>query len=141
MRFTSLSSFSRIANSRRINLMPQLKLSFDSSPSKKLTLSTAASSPSTSHKRSTSGAAAYYKPGPNNLWQAHHEEETAAGMVLKRTKEEPKGQPGQKRDRSPEGNGVAGPEAKKSKNAYEISMYSPGGANVRGKSSYGRRCS
>lgn len=93
--------------------MPQLKLSFDSSPTKKLTLSTATP---VSHKRSAS-AAAYYKPGPNNLY---HEGETAAGMVLK----DPKGQPGKKRDRSPEGNGVAGPEAKKSKNAYEISMLS-----------------
>lgn len=35
--------------------------------------------------------------------------------------EKMKGTPGKKRDRSPEGGGVAGRDAKKSKNAYEIS--------------------
>lgn len=47
---------------------------------------------------------------------------------LEEDEERPKGQPRQpagKRDRSPEGGGVAGREAKRHKNAYEISQSSP----------------
>lgn len=110
--------------------MPQLKLSFDSkSPSKALTLSTsksASTSSTISHKRNLSSSA----PGAAAKTAVT---DSIDNMAVKRTKVAPedageekgkaKGQPGNKRERSPEGNGVAGREAKKHKNAYEISEY------------------
>jgi hypothetical protein len=140
--------------------MPQLKLAFDqSSPSKSLTLSTnktaGASTSTSTHRRSasSSAAAAYYKPGPNNLWQAHHAEEGIAAMAAKRSgraEGDAAGQPGHKRERSPEGNGVAGRDAKKHKNAYEISGFASSfGTHLvwewrliarRGQDSHSRRC-
>lgn len=142
MRLKLLPALLRTAPTAR--RMPQLTLSFDT-PSKSLGLSP--SKPTTSgHKRTASSsagnaAAAYYKSGSNNLWKAHHEEENLAAAQMTRRKAEEKGegvhmhdapedgegrakgQPG-KRGRSPDGDGgVAGRDAKKSKNAYEISGF------------------
>lgn len=119
---------------RTSSAMPQLTLLSDGAKSIGLSPSKPKASSSQPARRNLSAVA---KKGPDpNLMLLHHEENVAAAFKTKRKAEEagnelhmrdaeeqPKGMPaGKKREGSeePEGGGVAGREAKRHKNAYEI---------------------
>jgi hypothetical protein len=113
--------------------MPQLTL-FADPASKSLSLSPEKAKTARS---SSSRAAAYTKrEAEPNLWELHHHQEDMAAASKSRVKakveeveednehtkgDRAKGHPGKRRAESPEGGGVAGKEAKRHKNAYEIS--------------------
>jgi hypothetical protein len=119
--------------SRRAQPMPQLTL-FADPASKSLSLSPEKAKTARS---SSSRAAAYTKrEAEPNLWELHHHQEDMAAASKSRVKakveeveednehtkgDRAKGHPGKRRAESPEGGGVAGKEAKRHKNAYEIS--------------------
>lgn len=135
-----LLSIRTLCSSRRTQPMPQLTL-FADPASKSLSLSPdKAKVGATAHARtSSSRAAAYTKRGDEpNLWELHHHREDMAATSKARVKakadkveednkgdhtkgDRAKGHPGKRRAESPEGGGVAGKEAKRHKNAYEIS--------------------
>ncbi len=119
-------------------IMPQLTLLSDPS-SRSLSLSPQKSMTRTA----TTSSQSIGKKGDSNLLQMHHEEEDLAAAYKAQMKDrdaeaegvthdmggeggQATGQPNgaKKRERSPEGGGVAGSDAKRHKNAYEISKSS-----------------
>ena len=131
--------------------MPQLTL-FSDPTSKSIILSpqkpktaSASTSNSTSNRSpsfaKSSRIESFTRRGDSpNVWELHHIQEGTAASAQFRSKgsngnvdhkhmaegdDRAKGHPGKKRNRSPEGGGVAGSEAKRHKNAYEISECGP----------------
>lgn len=113
--------------------MPQLTL-FADPASNSLSLSPEKVKGAT--RSSSSRAAAYKRDAEPNLWELHHHQEDMAATSKARVKakvekaeedgdhtkgDRAKEHPGKRRAESPEGGGVAGKEAKRHKNAYEIS--------------------